>query len=296
MKKFFIAAAALLAFAVGNAQLVTVSGIEKVGDVKCAKATISPDGQYVVANTGSALQRVNVSDGQAVTLTTGANLFNVTVGADGTVAYTRPSFDKNHLRHNSLEAITPDGRQVVVVKPTRRLAAGAAVADGTVNGIVKGKAQAKAVTGKKAVKAPVAAINYGHLDVTVNGKTTTIDPQGRGSYLWASVNPAGTRVCYWLVGRGCFTCNLDGTDVKQHGPLRAAVWAGNDMLVGVDEVEGDNQQLVASSVVAMDVKTNKVQKLTDDSMIALAPTATADGSRVAFTSDNGDLYIINIVK
>lgn len=296
MKKLFITAAAMLAFVVGNAQLVTVNSIDRVGDVTCAKVTMSPDGEYVVANTGSSLNRVNIADGQSTVLTTGANLTGVTIGADGTVAYVRPSFDKKHLRHVSLEAITPAGQQVVVVKPTRQLGAGVTVANGTVNGIAKGKAQAKAVNGGKTVKAPVAAINYGHLDVTVDGKTRTIDPQGRGSYLWPSVSPDGTKVCYWLVGRGCFTCNLDGTDVKSHGPLRAAVWAGDHMLVGMDELEDTNQEVVASSIVALDPATNTVQKLTDDSIIAQFPSASADGSRIAFTDIHGQVYVINITK
>ena len=159
-----------------------------------------------------------------------------------------------------------------------------------------GKQQTKALNGGKAVKSAIASINYGHLDITVDGKTTTIDPQGRGSYIWASISPNGQRVCYWLVGRGCFTCNLDGTDVKSHGPLRAAVWAGNDMIVGMDEIEGNAQQVLASSIVALDVNTNEVQKLTDDNVIAQYPSVNADGSRVAFTTPAGEVYIINLVK
>lgn len=296
MKKFFITAVALLAFCVGNAQLVTVNSVERVGDQYAAKAVISPDGQYVVANTTTELKRVNVADGQATTIAKGNNLYNVVVSADGSVVYSRPTFDKKHLRHVSLEVVDANGQNKVLVKPTRKLSSGVSVANGTVNAVVNGKAQAKALGAEKAVKAPVASISRGHLQVTVNGKTTTLDPQGRGSYIWTSISPDGKRLSYWLVGAGCFTCNLDGTDVKSHGPLRAAVWCGNDMLVGQDEVEGQAQQLVACSIVALDVNTNKVQKLTDDSLIATYPSASADGSRVAFTTQDGEIYVINLTK
>ena len=47
--------------------------------------------------------------------------------------------------------------------------------------------------------APASAAEIG---VTVDGKTTTIDPQGRGSYLWPALSPDGT----WLY----FTSDMPG--------------------------------------------------------------------------------------
>lgn len=298
MKKFFMTAAAVLAFLTASAQLVTVESVTRVDGVLSEKAAISPDGSFVVTNTAQALKKVNLADGSQATIANGAGLYNFTVSADGNnVVYTRPTYDKKHLRYNALEAVNlSDGSVKTIVKATRKLAHGYAVVGGSVNAQEKSKARAVALGSEKAVKAPFAAINFGHLDVTVNGRTRTIDPQGRGSYIWASVNPAGTRVCYWLVGKGCFTCNLDGSDVKSHGDLRAAVWAGNDMLVGQDEVAGQDQQLKACSIVALDVNTNAVQKLTDDSVIATYPSASADGSRGAFTTPTGEVYIINLRK
>lgn len=298
MKKFFMTAAAVLAFLTASAQFVTVESVTKLDGVLSEKAAISPDGSFVVTNTANALKKVNIADGSQTTIVDGAGLYNFAVSADGSsVVYTRPSYNSKHLRYNALEAVNLDNGSVkTIVKATRSLAHGYATTAGTVNAQEKGKVRSVALGNAKAVKAPFAAINFGHLDVTVNGKTSTIDPQGRGSYIWASVNPAGTRVCYWLVGKGCFTCNLDGSDVRSHGKLRAAVWAGNDMLVGQEEKNVQAQQLEASAIVALDVNTNETQKLTDDSVIALYPSASADGKRVAFTTPTGEVYIINLRK
>lgn len=298
MKKLFMTVAAMLTFVIGSAQLVTVESVNKVDGILTEKAAISPDGEFVVVNTANSLKRINLADGTQSVIATGEGLYNVAVSADGNkVVYTRPSYNKKHMRYNSLEAVDlSNGKVTTIVKPTRNLNAGYSVVNGTVNAVEKGKLRTVATGNAKAVKAPVASISYGHLQVTVNGKTTTLDPQGRGSYLWPSVSPDGTRLAYWLVGKGCFTCNLDGTDIKSHGPLRTAVWAGNDILVGQDEVEGQAQQLRACAIVALDVNTNEVQKLTDDNLVAFYPSASADGSRIAFTTRNGEVYIINIKK
>lgn len=288
---------ALLTFMVGAAQLVTVESVTKLDGVLTEKAVISPKGDFVVVNAANSLKKVNVADGAQSVIANGAGLYNYAVSADGNcVVFTRPSVDKNNLRRKALEVVNlADGKVETLVKPTRRLNAGFSVANGSVNAVENGKLRTVATGQAKAVKAPVASISYGHLQVTVDGKTTTIDPQGRGSYIWPSVSPDGTRVAYWLVGGGCFTCNLDGSDVKSHGPLRAAVWAGNDLLVGQDEVE-DEHNLVASSIVALNVANNEVQKLTDDSVIATFPSANLDGSRIAFSTPSGEVYIINLKK
>lgn len=298
MKKLFITAAALLVCAVAGAQLVSVQSVERLGSATGDKAVLSPDGQFVVVNTATSLKKVNVADGAESVIVEGEGLYNVRVSGDGnTVVYSKPSYNDKHMRFVSLEAANlADGTVKTLVKPSRKLNHGFIIADGTVNAIENGKLRTTVVNGGKTVKAPVASISYGHLQVTQNGKTVTIDPQGRGSYIWPSVSPDGKRVCYWLVGAGCFTCNLDGSDVKQHGRLVAPVWAGNSMLVGQDVVEGTAQALTASSIVALDVNTNKVQKLTDDSVIATFPSASADGSRIAFTTPEGAVYLINLTK
>ena len=62
------------------------------------------------------------------------------------------------------------------------------------------------------------------------------------------------------------------------------------------QLKGNAQQLAACSIVALDVNTNEVQKLTDDSVIATYPSASADGSRIAFSTPTGEIYVINLSK
>ena len=64
----------------------------------------------------------------------------------------------------------------------------------------------------------------------------------------------------------------------------------------LDEVEGFNQQVTASSLRLYDLTSGVSQTLTDESVKAQFPSASADGSRIAFTTPEGELYILTLTK
>lgn len=297
MKKFLVSVALMFAVATAGAQVVNVGALTPVQGVTATKAVISPDGTFVVIGADNGLSKVDLATGATARIAEGT-LYDVRISQDGSqIVYNRATIDKNHLRKVSLESVnSATGKVDVIVKPTRHLNSGIALAGNTVNAVENGKLRTRSLDGTRAQQAPIASINYGHLDVTVNGKTVSIDPQGRGSYIWPSISPDGKRVLYRLSGVGAFTCNLDGSDVKAVGNFMFPVWAGNDVVVAVREHEGQAQVLTASEIVAVSTVTGQVQTLTGNDIIATAPSATADGSKVAFTATDGSLYIMEINK
>ncbi|MCH5219779.1 MAG: PD40 domain-containing protein [Muribaculaceae bacterium] len=295
MKKFFISAVAVLAVLSLNAKVFTVGDIHQVnhGNGSIDKPVISADGSFVVAQGTSGLQKIDLTTGKVEQLVKGHDLYNITISADGkTVAYTRPSYGKDHLRYTALEAVNVDTKKSeVVVKASRNLASGTAVTNQGVKALNNGKIAKKTIN-KQAVaqeERPVIAINMGHL--MVNGKA--IDPQGKGSYLWPSLSPDGTKVVYWYVGKGCFVSNLDGSNVQPVGNLQAAVWAGNDALVGM-QTKDNGEYVTEGRIVAHSLVNGENQVLTSDNMIAVYPSATA--SRIAFVDEAGSLYFMDINK
>lgn len=299
MKKFLLSVAVLLASVCAGAQVLSVGALTRVNGVVGDQPAISPDGRFIVVSHSEGLVKVDVATGQQELVAKGGGIYNVQFTADGNnLVFVRPTTDKNHLRKISLESVDlTSGNVKVLVKPSRTLAHGVAVTDGTVTAIQDGRRQTKRVAGAKAAAKAVATINYGHLDVTTaDGKTTSIDPQGRGSYLWASVSPNGERVLYWLVGKGCFTCNLDGSDVQRVGGIRAAVWADDNTVIGMDEREAQAQRVAESFIVAVDLRTGEQQRLTDNSVRAQFPAVSADGKRIAFNTTNGEIYVLDINK
>lgn len=298
MKKFFLTVAAMLTVFGMSARVFEASEPRALDGLQGSNIGLSADGSAMVLVTADGIARVDVATGESKVVVPGTNFYQLSMDADANnVVYVQSVF-KNKMRYSTLNsADLATGKTTQIVKPSRNLNSGFAVSGETVNAVNNGKRVQKRLDGSKAVAAPVASINYGHLDITdVNGNTVSIDPQGRGSYLWPSVSPDGTRVLYWMVGAGCFTCNLDGSDVKSLGALRAAVWAGNDAVIGMDEREGQNQVVTESYIVAADLATGERQYLTDNSLVAGFPVVSKDGSTLSFTDNNDNVYIMNLKK
>lgn len=299
MRKIFLTAVLMLSALSINAQLATVQSVQRVDvGVVIDKPVISADGSFVVAQAGAnGIVKID-ADGTYSTVADAPGAYHLRLTADGqNIVFANPEYNNKHMRYVSLQSVNIATKNVsTLVKATRRLNSGVGIVGNSVTAVENGKCKVRSLDGTKAVRTAVASINYGHLDITVDGKTRTIDPQGRGSYIWPSISPDGTKVVYWCVGAGCFVCDLDGSNVQRVGALRAAVWAGNDRLVGMDEVEGFNQQVTASSLRLYDLTSGVSQTLTDESVKAQFPSASADGSRIAFTTPEGELYILTLTK
>ncbi len=294
MKKIFITAAVVLASLSMSAKVFTVGPVQQVDNAVVDEPVIAADGSFVVTAGAKGLHKIDLASGATETIVKGDNITRVALSPDGkTVAFAKTTFDKNHLSYKSLETVNLETKEAqTVVKPTRNLAAGVALTDAQVVGLNNGKMAKKKVSKAVAAERPVVAINFGHL--TVNGKT--IDPQSKGSYLWPSLSPDGTKIVYWLVYRGCFVCDLDGSNARPMGGIRAAVWAGNDSIIVMDEVEGNAQVVEASSLVAVDLNSGEKQVLTPETVKAQFPSVDANATRVAFTDPEGKLYYMDLSK
>ncbi len=258
--------------------------------------TISPDGSFVVISDAGtdALTKVNIADGATQLITTNGNGHDVTISADGSrVVFRQNTIDRRHLRRTALKSVeVATGLETEIVAPTRRLNTGIAMAGNSVTAVENGRVRARSLDGSRAQQTAVVSINYGHLDYTVNGRTVTLDPQGRGSYLWPALSPDGTKVVYYLAGRGCFVCDVDGTNIRRLGMLRGAKWLNNEIVVGMNDV--DNGEFVtSSSIIASDLQGQR-QTLTADDTIAMYPSASADGKNIAYVTPEGRVFIINL--
>ncbi len=299
MKKLFFTALALSMALLGKAQLVEVASMEQVATpagLVSQVATISPDGSFAVVGTmgGHQLTKVDLSTGATTVVTNNGNANGVTISPDGAnVVFRTTAFNDKKMRLTGLSSVNlATGVEKQLVAPSRMLNAGVAVNAAGITAVENGQQRVKAFGAAKASAAPVASINYGHLDITVNGKTTTIDPQGRGSYLWPSISPDGTKVAYCLSGVGTFVCDLDGSNVRKIGYMHAAKWLGNDMVIGMADY--DNGQEYTESTIVVSNLNGVRQTITSKDMIALYPSASVDGKSVVFSTIDGALYRINL--
>ena len=279
-------------------QVLNVTSIEQVNlPDKAVVAAISPQGDYLLLTsaTNQGLTRLDLNTSQSQVLSTAPSSgHNVKISPDGqTVVYREGSFNNKHLRLSTLKSVNlATGTSQVLVKPTRDLE-GYAVDATSVGAVNKGKYSNKAIAGAKAQKLPVLSINKGKLMITVNGKTRNLSPNGtQFSYMWASLSPDGSKVLYYQAAHGTYVCDLDGSNVRKVGKMRAPVWYDDNTIIGMMDLD-DGEYIYASTIVAATLD-GKVQTLTGDDVIAMYPHATA--GKIAFSTPSGEAYIINVNK
>ena len=276
MKKIFLSLALAVSM-MASAQVFEVGQLTKLNtptDTDVKVAGVSADGSYVLITNGSnhGLRRYDVATGKTTTITTAAGAgYNVQISNDGQeIVYRETKFDKQGLRKND------------VIRLNLATAKTATVAKG------QRDMMAMANTGANVS----VSINDRKIVLNKNGKNIILAPNGsRESYIWPSVSPDGTKLCYYVCGNGCWVANLDGSGKQYigHG-VQAAKWYDNNTLVAMD-AEDDGHFTTASAVVAYTLD-GKKQVLTNDSMIAMYPYVA--NNVIVFSTLDGETYMLNV--
>lgn len=303
MKKTLLSLLAM-GMAVGmNAQVVEVSGIKEVKTsepLAVNLAKVSPDGSYVIISdlASTALRKVNLSTGATSIVTDNGNALELKFSPDSrAVVFKRSITGDRHLRYHSVESLDlTTNTEHQLAKPARHAANFTVSPKGNLtiageNSIIR----TVSLNSNKVQEAPkaVVGINKGHLEVTTpDGVTNFIDPQGRGSYLWPSLSPDGTKIVYYKSGNGCFVCNLDGSNARSLGYVHAPVWLNNEVVIGCQDY--DNGHVVTSSAIVATDMSGNIQTLTDPSLLGMCPSASADGKTVTFGTADGKLYVLTL--
>ena len=293
MKKILISAMLLCSSVLGFAQLVEIQSIDKIDlpeGVSVNQATISPDGSFVVfsQNTKGGLHKMDLASKEINMISANGNSFDLKIAADGTVVFRESRTAENKLRYTSLKAVDARGVETTLVAPTRDLN-GFAVNGTNVMTVDNNKVEAKSLNGGAAVQMPVASIRYGQL--CIDGKVISPNGQEGASYLWPSISPNGTKVCYYLVTKGCYVANIDGSNPVYIGQLRATKWLDDLTVVGMNDLD-DGSVVTSSKLVVASIDGKTAQDITVKESLAMFPST--NGKRIAYSTPMGDLFIINL--
>lgn len=301
MRKLFLSLAALAIAATSAAQVLDVASIDRI-DLQGTKANVvagfSPKGDYLLL-TGTQLNGLAKYDLathklEVISKALGAG-YNVAVSDDGSsVAYREDRFE-NGLRNTDVKVknfATGETRQLA--KGVRNFN-GVSLQGGNAVTVTNGRATKTAIGNKRAARTsqPMVAIVDKQLMLTIDGRTTALNPNGVSkSYLWPSLSPDKTKVCYYVGGDGCYVCDLKGKVVARLGALRAAKWYDDNTVVGM--CDSDNGYVITASAIVAATLDGKRQTLTDSSVKAMYPYASSKAKKIVFATDEGETYIINL--
>ena len=276
MKKIFLSLALAVSM-MASAQVFEVGQLTKLNtptDTDVKVAGVSADGSYVLITSGSnqGLRRYDVATGKTTIITTAAGAgYNVQISQDGQeVVYRETKFDNKGLRKNNIIRLDMATAKTTTVAKAQR------------------DMMAMTTTGANVS----VSISDRKIVLTKNGKNIVLAPNGSNeSYIWPSISPDGTKLCYYVCGNGCWVANLDGSGKQYigHG-VQAAKWYDNNTLVAMD-AEDDGHFTTASAVVAYTLD-GKKQVLTNNSMIAMYPHVA--NNMIVFSTLDGETYMLNV--
>ncbi len=276
MKKLFLLIAAVAPMFVA-AQVLEVQSLQQINtpaNMDTKIAGISPAGDYLllttVANEG--LIRYDLATGKTTELSKAQGAgYNVRISQDGKeIAFRETTMDANRMRRsNILRQNFASGKRQLIAKGQRDLRK------------MNTKDEAVSVT-----------IMDQKIALTRNGKTELLAPCGENkSYIWPSVSPDGTKLCFYVTTGGCYVSNIDGTNPQFIAwDCRAAKWYNNNVIVAMADKD-DGERLVSSAIVAYNLDGQK-QVLTDNSMVAVYPYAV-EGA-IVFSTEKGETYLMRI--
>jgi Tol biopolymer transport system component len=277
MKKILLLAVALVSI-MASAQVLNVESVEKLNIPQNADskiAGISPDGSYVLITSQSneGLMKFDLATGKVSTITTAVGAgYNVEISADSKeVTYREVTYAKDKSRLTSLvRQDLATAKKSTLIKSTREMH------------------QARV---RRAI-APVVSIQNGELVLTVGTVTKVLSPNGQGlSYLWPSVSPDGSKIVYYVSG-SVWVCNVNGTNPQRIGKFRAPQWYNNNVVVGMNDQ--DNGHYVTSSEIVAYTLDGEKQVLTNNTIMAMYPYVSADGSKIVCSTPVGEAYLINL--
>lgn len=277
-KTFFLVAACAMSM-LASAQIFEVTSVQELPNASyhdARVAAVSPKGDYILMTTqgSQGLRRYDLATGEITHLTdaNGAG-YNVQVSKDGAqVVYQEATVGEDHLvRSTIIRHNLTNEKRTVLAKDQRKLDK-LVVADKT---------------------APVLTNEDGLLYLTKSGRKQLIAPIGLDYiYIWQSLSPDQTKICYYVGERGCFVCDLDGSNNRFIGRhCTAAQWYDNNTLISM-RTEDDGYDFTSSVLEAYTLD-GKRQTLTDKTMLATFPYAV-DGKIVFTTWDKGTTYMMTV--
>ena len=277
MRKTILLIAIALVSVIAQAQVLEIVSTRKVaapGLQEGKVVGISPKGDYLLLtsmdNKGLVRYDLSTQATAIITKAEGAG-WNVKISQDGSKITYRQRHDNNPLiRYDIMQHSMTDGKAVV-------------------------RAQAQRGTAKLVVadaKSTVAVNEDLHMVLNHNGKNIILTPNGTNeAYNWPSISPDGSKILYYVSGKGCFVCDINGNNVRKiTNHCRAAQWYNNNTIVGMAD-EDDGTVLTASAIVVYTLD-GKSQILVGKNTMAIYPFATE--GKIAFSTAAGEMYVLNV--
>ena len=111
------------------------------------------------------------------------------------------------------------------------------------------------------------------------------------------LSPAGDKIAFQASnGKGLYVCNADGSNLHSLGKGERATWTPDGKYIVVMLVEDNGEVITKGELISIDVASGaRNTLLSSNKYIALSPTVSPDGKKIAFEEyASGAIYIMDI--
>ena len=305
MKKLVLTLAAVAALTAQAQQFEVVSTQQlSVGVEDIFHPKFTPDGNSLLVSSagydGIGIIDIKTQKYQKITDMRGAGWMPA-ISEDGKTLVVRQKDDE--IQGNSLYSINLNTLERTAILQKAEHFNQINFVNGKVSVGLQGKLVAKQVT------RPISAVQLPNevfvaeedLKIAVynNGRRIELDPlKGQfGSwdpqYIWVSLSPDQTKILFHC-SNNAYVCDINGKNLVKLGHMGCPQWRGNSHVVGHREAH-DGYHLTKGEIMIVDVEGKNIQQLsTTSSEIKTFPSVSADGSKIAFHTEDGKLYVMTI--
>jgi len=126
-----------------------------------------------------------------------------------------------------------------------------------------------------------------------DGKKEILDPLGNGSYIWPSLSPDGKTIVAVDMTQGAFLCTINGKVTQILGRRNAPSFTYDGKWIVYMLDKDDGHRIISSNIYAVSVDGKTTVQLTNDANININPVCSINENKVAFSTLNGDLFILS---
>ncbi len=281
-----------------NAQTITVNKTYKLTDEHAYHPTFNEDGSQLVFSSSSydGLSLYNFLDASITKITEdeGAG-FDPVFSKDGKRVFYKNTVYVNRLRQEGVKSYSiATGNTVEMLKPERR---SVSHIQSYHNGVVL-------LAENKIFKTTFGETNQVinnyvwsdgvDLNIIKNNKRIVLNPiEDANGYIWASMSPNGKMILFTAPASGTFVCDLNGKILYDLGYLNAPIWYDDKYVVGM--IDRDDGHIVTESKIIMKSINGKTEQvISSPEHMAMFPTASAKAGKIAYNTDPGVIYIVEL--
>jgi len=288
----------LLAYGQSITVLETVKIVNNDGGYFCFPK-FSPDGlsMFFTGSNFRGLWQISLESGIIEKITDDAGAGYDPQILDQKIVYRADTY-MNGRKYTSLKSIDlGSGHVSTMIDRKRHLNGITILKDGTIRYMVEGKISTIQVEEGIAKTGIGSDERYlmnddARLVIVENGRFKNLMPLGRGSYIWCSLSPDQSKILFTVAGRGTYLSDPGGNIIYDLGYANAPQWSPDGAWIAYMDDKDDGHRFLASDIYACSTDGKLRFKLTDSEQIAMYPSWSPAGNKIAFHSDAGEIYLL----